>query len=281
MSLQHGSISALKNACLKPRNYGNFILPWEADLTPNPILKVLFTFRKFKVKSLLIGGQACIIYGAIEFSRDSDFVVIATPENLKNIKSALDSLQAKRVYFPELTSEYLERGHACHFLCGHSEVKDLRVDIISKLRGCDCFEKLWERRYAFRLDETGTIDIIGLRDLVQSKKTQRDKDWLMLSRLVENDIIKNRKNPGRDQIKWWLAQARNPATLIELASRFPGLAEETAQERPLLKWAVKKDSGQLAIELKNEENKERNSDTAYWQPLKKELEALRHKSLSG
>ena len=45
-------------------------------MTPNPILKVLSTLQKHRVRALLIGGQACIIYGAAEFSRDSDFVLL-------------------------------------------------------------------------------------------------------------------------------------------------------------------------------------------------------------
>jgi hypothetical protein len=29
-----------------------------------------------------MGGQACVFYGAAEFSRDSDFAIVADPENL-------------------------------------------------------------------------------------------------------------------------------------------------------------------------------------------------------
>jgi hypothetical protein len=36
------------------------------------VLLTLSTFQKHRVRALLIGGQACIIYGAAEFSRDSD-----------------------------------------------------------------------------------------------------------------------------------------------------------------------------------------------------------------
>ena len=45
-------------------------------MTPSPIRKVLFTFRRHRVRALLMGGQACILYGAAEFSRDTDFVVL-------------------------------------------------------------------------------------------------------------------------------------------------------------------------------------------------------------
>jgi hypothetical protein len=49
-------------------------------LIPNPILKVLSSFQKTSVKALLMGGQACVLYGAAEFSRDTDFAILATEE---------------------------------------------------------------------------------------------------------------------------------------------------------------------------------------------------------
>ena len=115
-------------------------------MTPNPILKVLSTFKKHRVKSLLIGGQACIIYGAAEFSRDSDFAILCDNDNLKRLKEALNSLKAELIYVPPLEASYLERGHACHFRCKSKDVQGLRIDMISKLRGCDSFDKLWGRK---------------------------------------------------------------------------------------------------------------------------------------
>ena len=38
-------------------------------MTPNPILKVLSTLALHRVRHLLMGGQACVLYGAAEFSR--------------------------------------------------------------------------------------------------------------------------------------------------------------------------------------------------------------------
>ena len=95
-------------------------------MTPNPILKVLFTLKRHNTKCLLIGGQACIIYGAAEFSRDSDFVILSTHENLKRLQKALNALKAEPIYVPPLESKYLERGHACHFRCNVKDVKRLR-----------------------------------------------------------------------------------------------------------------------------------------------------------
>jgi hypothetical protein len=36
-----------------------------------------------------MGGQACIVYGAAEFSRDVDLAVLATDKNLQLLQSAL------------------------------------------------------------------------------------------------------------------------------------------------------------------------------------------------
>ncbi len=41
----------------------------------NPILKALSLIRKNGVNSLLMGDQACVLYGAAEFSRDLDLVI--------------------------------------------------------------------------------------------------------------------------------------------------------------------------------------------------------------
>ncbi|MEX1041942.1 MAG: hypothetical protein WDZ51_14980 [Pirellulaceae bacterium] len=46
-------------------------------MIPNPILKVLSTLTSHEVQHLLMGGQACVFYGAAEFSRDCDIVFVA------------------------------------------------------------------------------------------------------------------------------------------------------------------------------------------------------------
>ena len=61
-------------------------------MIPNPILRVLSTIQRAQVKALLVGGQACVVYGAAEFSRDTDFVLLAEPDNLERFKSVLGEL---------------------------------------------------------------------------------------------------------------------------------------------------------------------------------------------
>jgi hypothetical protein len=74
-------------------SYGNFICEREGRLIPTPILKVLFSFQKTTAQALLMGGQACVFYGAAEFSRNTDLAVLSEPSNLESIKAALEGLQ--------------------------------------------------------------------------------------------------------------------------------------------------------------------------------------------
>lgn len=244
-------------------------------MNQSPILKVLFTFKNAKVKALLIGGQACIVYGAAEFSRDSDFVVFADPSNIGRLKKALKTLKAEPVYSPELNQEYLKKGHACHFRCGASGVENLRVDIMGRLRGCSPFPVLWRRRNRVKVTGVGRIDVISIKDLVQCKKTQRDKDWLMLARLVENSVLVSDFKAPAKTVSWWLLEARNPQTLARLCGMYPKLARRLAVKRPLLKYVIAGHAVKTQKMLMVEERFERENDEVYWEPLKKELEALR------
>ena len=223
-----------------------------------------------------MGGQACVFYGAAEFSRDIDLAILAQTQNLERLKSALDELQAEPVYVPALTLDALERGHAAHFRCQHAEASGLRVDIMSKMRGVAPFAELWERRTAVK-DSAGFVyELLSLRDLVQAKKTQRDKDWPMLRRLLEADYAAAQGNPTEKQVRFWLRELRTPELLVELAGRWPGLCAALASQRPLLNLVAKASTSELGTALEQEEREERERDRIYWQPLKAELEKLRH-----
>lgn len=63
----------------------------------SPILRALSSIRtngeKAGARTLPVGGQACVFYGAAEFSRDLDLLIFTDPENLDRFRAALDELQ--------------------------------------------------------------------------------------------------------------------------------------------------------------------------------------------
>lgn len=242
----------------------------------NPILKVLSSMRAHRVRVLLMGGQACVFYGAAEFSRDTDFAILADSANLARLRKALAELQARVIAVPPFELKYLQRGHAIHFRCQHPEAAGMRVDIMAKMRGVDPFPKLWWRRTTIELPEGLECDLLSLRDLVKAKKTQRDKDWPMIRRLVEAHYFQNRDKSGTAQIRFWLRELRTPVLLIETARLSPGLCQKLVSVRPLLAEAASGHANRLELALRDEETAERDRDKLYWLPLRKELERLRH-----
>ena len=53
-----------------------------------------------------MGGQACIFYGAAEFSRDLDLLILADATNLPNLVRALDALDAEVIAVPPLEERH-------------------------------------------------------------------------------------------------------------------------------------------------------------------------------
>jgi hypothetical protein len=237
--------------------------------------------RAHRVRALLMGGQACVLYGAAEFSRDLDFAVLAETTHIARLKKALVELQADRIAVPPFEVKFLRRGHAIHFRCQHPDALRIRVDIMSKMRGVDSFAKLWKRRTTLVIPGGQKCELLSLPDLVQAKKTQRDKDWPMIRRLVEANYFQNQAQPSVEQVHFWLGELRTPELLVEVAKNYPRPAERLAARRPLLRFALGGKSAQLEAALSAEETMVRHKDRNYWTPLRKELERLRHQRTAG
>ena len=244
-------------------------------MTPSPILKVLSTIRRNGVRSLLMGGQACVLYGGAEFSRDTDIMVVSDAENLARLQAAVDDLQAEVIAVPPFDRRFLQAGHAVHFRCRIPEAAGIRLDVMAKLRGLPDFETLWKRRTTIETSDDA-IDVLSLPDLVTAKKTQRDKDWPMIARLVEAHYARNAQAPDDAMRDFWLRELRSPTILIEVARSARQVCERLEAVRPLLEHAATGNEPRLVAALRAEEEAEREADRHYWAPLKQELEQLRH-----
>jgi hypothetical protein len=222
-----------------------------------------------------MGGQACVFYGAAEFSRDCDIVIVADDANLNRFTSALDELQADCIAVPPADWGYLDRGHALHFRCRHPDASGIRLDVMTRLRGCDDFESLWERRTTIQDADGIVYELLGIEDLVQAKKTQRDRDWPMIRRLVDAHYYQHRDEPNEARVRFWLRESRTPETLIRVAAENPAIAREVVSLRPLLAEAFGASHTALTAELEKERMASAEADKNYWRPLVRELEALR------
>jgi hypothetical protein len=244
---------------------------------PTQILRVLSTIRRFDVPALLMGGQACVLYGAAEYSRDIDLAVLATEPELPRLGAAMEALHAHVIAVPPFASEYLERGHAVHFSVPGGGDPPLRVDIMSRMRGVAPFGELWNRRTTLALampdgGESVAVDLLALEDLVSAKKTQSDKDWPMIRRLVDASYDAARDMGATEELApFWIAELRTPEFLEEAVARFGALA--AGSTRPAVRVALA--GGDLQEALLAEQASEMAADREFWLPLRRELESLR------
>jgi hypothetical protein len=202
--------------------------------------------------------------------------VLASPENLARLRLALADLRAELIAVPPLEVAFLDRGHAVHFRCTRPDAAGLRIDVMSRMRGVEPFERLWERRTTLQLDtegETVELDLLSLPDLVAAKKTQRDKDWPMLRRLLEANYLQFRRSPNPPRVTFWLRELRTPELLIECAQHHR--AHVAVVNRPAAEAALARDESVVQERLAAEQAGEMELDRQYWAPLRRELERLR------
>ncbi len=245
-------------------------------MIPISILRTLNTLRARNLRFLLMGGQACVLYGGAQFSIDTDIHLITDAESLQALRLALIDLKAEVIAVPPFETKYLDLGLAVHFRCyPEGELKGTRLDVMSKMRNGAPFDQLWARRTTLSLDDGTLIDVLAIEDLVQIKKTRRDKDWPMIRNLIEAHYANFRDDPTPERIRFWLKEARTPELLIEVAADHLQEAQGLVRERPLLDLAMHATNSGLRKALADEERLERERDEQYWRPLLKETHQLR------
>ena len=137
-----------------------------------------------RVEYLLISGQATVLYGAATFSEDIDLWINPTEENRDRFLAALRDSQA--CYYkltPPLTVENLQQGHGFHFILPGGATGEIYLDAMGNPPRADSFTG--SLATARRMEtEWGTIHTIGIKPLVELKKTQRLEDYPIISKLA-------------------------------------------------------------------------------------------------
>jgi hypothetical protein len=75
------------------------------------------SLERHGVESLLISGQASVLYGAATFSEDIDLWIRPTVDNCGRFLTVLRACHARYYKLtPPLETDYLLRGHGFHFV---------------------------------------------------------------------------------------------------------------------------------------------------------------------
>jgi hypothetical protein len=136
------------------------------------------------VEYLLISGQATVLYGAATFSEDIDLWINPAEKNRDRFISALSDCRARYYKLtPSLTVENLQRGHGFHFILPGGDAGEIYLDVMGNPPRAGSFA---DSLVTARLMETewGVIRTIGIKPLVELKKTQRLEDYPIISKLA-------------------------------------------------------------------------------------------------
>ena len=107
-------------------------------MSPSPIHKALSILQKHRVRALLMGGQACILYGAAEFSCDIDLAVLADDKNLSRLEGRLcvrapierrSVTSRPRVSFPIRSRRHARTVNRCDV--GAPRMRTLRAFVVA------------------------------------------------------------------------------------------------------------------------------------------------------
>lgn len=194
------------------------------------------SLNRHNVGHLLISGQATVLYGAATFSEDIDLWVNPAPDNSARLLSALRECHA--LYYkltPPVAPEYLAHGHGFHFVLPGSAGSETFLDVMGVPPRVGPFTAATAT--ARWMDtEWGRLHTIGLKDLVELKKTQRLEDYPIISNLALAWFDQPESAQTSADFNWALD---NIFTLTALRNLF--------EEHPVV---VELASGEMAAELK-------------------------------
>lgn len=242
------------------------------------------------ISYLLISGQATVLYGASTFSEDIDLWIEPKINNWNKFLNLLNDIDA-RVYklTPPISIEFIQKGHSFHFKLTPDRGKPpfCFLDIIGVAPRVGDFEHCY--RNAIRLEtDWGKLLVIGIRDLVEIKKTRRLEDYSIISNLVriEYENLSSKKISSSDW-KWILTnsfeiedilyylnthylarRAGRSLTRLCISSCLKSITTPKKRER-----YIDSASGEIALEIEGL----RKDDRKYWEPIINELRVMKEK----
>jgi hypothetical protein len=183
-----------------------------------------------RVEHLLISGQATVLYGAATFSEDIDLWIEPSSENATRFLAALRACGARYYKLtPSLTRDRLARGHGFHFTLPGGEGSEIFLDIMGAPPRVGAFAAA-AAAACWMETAWGRLHTIGLKDLVELKKTQRLEDYPIISRLVLAWFDQPGAAPSSATFAWALDNIFTLSALRALFEEHPAALNAAAGE---------------------------------------------------
>jgi hypothetical protein len=138
------------------------------------IQELLGLLAKYRVKYLIVGGEAVIYHGCARLTGDVDFFYEASSENALNVFNALNDFWEGSIPGVYSREEFMEPGIIFQF-----GVPPNRIDLLNRIDRVS-FQEAWSNRATTdtKIDDlTVPVHFIGLDELIRNKEAlKRPKD---------------------------------------------------------------------------------------------------------
>ena len=138
-------------------------------------VKVCAALNRAGSKYLVIGGIACVLHGYVRATTDLDILIERTPENARKVLAALDEWGW---------------GHASEWQA--AEILKRPITVIGDDPAVDIFTVAWSVNYADAVTRSSVVEVegvaiplIGIDDLIATKRTDRPLDTADIEALLE------------------------------------------------------------------------------------------------
>jgi hypothetical protein len=227
-------------------------------------------FNAGRVRAMVCSGQAVVLYRLAIMSKDGDWILREDGETTRHVLQILSRYGTRYRFGAPLDIRWLKGGWSSHLQFQHEGLR-VRTDFFTRpprLTPAD-LEQQWTRQ------ADSSTPLIGLRELAEMKKTNREKDYVVIGELAR--LMAD----AADQLLY----SRSARDLMELAARQPELAAKLTPQRPLLALAhqgredleTALDAERRSLIRANEARLERYRDASSdWARLWPEVEAAIH-----
>ena len=150
------------------------------------IVDFFFLLSKYKVKYVIVGGEAVIYYGHARLTGDIDIFYGISKENIEKLFQMLNDFWDSDIPGVKKIEELMNSGEVFQF-----GVPPNRIDLLNSIENVE-FEEAWNNRKEDKINLSDTdinIYYIGLRELIKNKESlnrYRDKDDLIFLKKIQN-----------------------------------------------------------------------------------------------
>ncbi len=161
-------------------------------MTGNPYVELTADLNQGRLRAVLSSGQAVVVHRLAVMSKDGDWILREDDEALAHVLAVLGERGARYRFGAPLDRRWLAGGWSSHLEHRLDRLR-LRTDFVTgpPRISPDELAQIW------RDAEDEDVPVVGLEPLAELKKTNREKDYVVIGELARRMETRARSSSSR------------------------------------------------------------------------------------